>query len=370
MKIKTIESAILDIPLTRPHHLSFGVKTAVNVVIVRVTTEDGSVGTGEAVASAGPSWGEECAETIKLIIDKYAAPELIGQDASNIVTINRRMARRIRGNYFAKAAVEMACYDLLGRALKVPICTLLGGRYQERLALSWSLAIGDVEAELAEARRLIDRGHFIFKIKVGELQPDEDEVRVRRLAKELGGKARLRVDANQAWNEMQSTLMIPVMEDIGIEFVEQPVPRWNLDALARLTARFDIPIMADEAACTQEDASRVVTHAAADILALKLTKAGGFAASRNMAAIAEAAGLPCYIGCFTETGIGTAAYTHFGAATPQVTMGCELFGPLLISEDIIKTKIRYQDGYVYLPDGPGLGVELDEAKVERFLRKV
>lgn len=369
MKIAAIETTVLDIPLTRPHHLSFGTKTEINVCLVRVKTDDGIEGLGEAVASAGPAWGEESIETIQLIIDKYLAPELIGLDPFQIELVNRRMARRARGNLFAKAAVEMACYDVLGKALDQPVYNLLGGLYRDRIPLSWSLASGDADYEIAEAEKYIARGHFIFKIKVGEFEPAVDVARVQRIVAAIGARTRLRVDANQGWDEMAAMASIPALEEAGIELLEQPVPRWNNAALARIARRFDIPIMADEAVCTPHEACNLVKAEAADVFALKLTKAGGIAASKSVAAIAEAAGMPCYIGCMTETGLGTSAYSHFGASTPNVTLGCELFGPLLIAEDIVQTPIRYDKGHVCVNPGPGFGVKLDEAQVKKFRRK-
>jgi muconate cycloisomerase len=127
--------------------------------------------------------------------------------------------------------------------------------------------------------------------------------------------------------------------------------------------------MADESVCTPHDALDLVRHAGADVFALKLAKAGGILPSKTVAGIATAAGIPCYVGCMTETGIGSAAYAHFSASTPAVTLGCELFGPLMIVEDIVREPIRYEDGHILVPTGPGLGVELDEAQVRKFQRK-
>jgi muconate cycloisomerase len=369
MKIVSIETLLLDLPILRPHHLSFGTKLATNPVIVRLRTEGGIEGLGEAVASAGPAWNEESAETIKVVIDRYLAPELIGEEVSQIERINEKMGRRARGNLFAKAAVEMACYDAFGKAVGQPVYNLLGGLYRDRIPLSWSLASGDAGYEIEEAEKKIERGHFIFKIKMGELEIAKDIERIRRIAGAIGSRSRLRVDANQGWDEMTATMAIPVLEELGVELVEQPVPKWNVEGMARLASRFDIPVMADEAVCTVHDAVNLVKAGAADVFALKLTKAGGFASSKGVAAIAKAAGLPCYIGCMTETGLGTSAYSHLGASTPNVTLGCELFGPLLLCEDIVKTPIRYEAGHVCVPSGPGFGIELDEAQVKKYLRK-
>src|SRR6185295_15698390 len=131
------------------------------------------------------------------------------------------------------------------KALDQPVYNLLGGLYRDRIPLSWSLASGDADYEIAEAEKLIARGHFMFKIKVGEHAADVDVPRVQRIAAALGARARLRVDANQGWDEMTAVASIPALEECGIELIEQPVPRWNIAALARIARRFDIPVMAD-----------------------------------------------------------------------------------------------------------------------------
>jgi muconate/chloromuconate cycloisomerase len=370
MKITAVETTLLDIPFVRPHHLSFGTIAEANFVLVRLRTDQGLEGLGEAVTLGGPTWGEESVESIQATIERYLAPELIGQDPFGIEAINQRLARRVRGNLFARSALEMACFDLLGKALDQPLYNLLGGLVRDRLPLSWSLAIGDPAAEIAEAERLMaQQRHFIFKIKVGEQAPETDVRRVGEIARALDGRARLRVDANQGWDELTALATIPKLEPLGVELMEQPVPRWNLEALARIAARVDLPIMADESVCTPHDAIALVVRQAADVFALKLAKAGGILASKAVAAIASAAGLPCYIGCMIETGVGTAAYAHFGASTPVVTLGCELFGPLMLVEDIVQPPIRFGQGDILVPSGPGLGVTLDQALVEKYRRR-
>jgi muconate cycloisomerase len=367
MKITSVETTLLDIPRIRPHHLSFGSYAEASYCLVRVRTDEGLVGLGEVAKSGGPGWNEESVETAQVVIERYLGPGLIGLDPFRLETIHSRMGR-FRGNLFAKAALEMACWDLVGKALGQPLYNLIGGLAQERIPLSWSLASGEPGAEIEEAERLIERGHRIFKVKVGEHEPSADVTRVRQLAEALGGRARLRVDANQGWDELSTLAAVPVFEACAIELLEQPVPRWNLEAMARIAQRADLPIMADESVGTPHDALDLVRRAAADVFALKLAKAGGILPSKVVAGIAVAAGLPCYVGCMTETGIGTAAYAHFTASTPAVTLGCELFGPLMIVEDIVCEPIRYERGEILVPHGPGLGVELDEAQVKRFQR--
>ena len=203
-------------------------------------------------------------------------------------------------------------------------------------------------------------------MKIGAAEPAADVARLERIAAALRGRAVLRVDVNQGWDEPTTLRWLPALEACEIDLLEQPVARWNLDGMARIAAATRLPVMADESLCTPQDAVTLVKRAAADAFALKLTKAGGFSASKKVAAVAEGAGLPCYMGCMIETALGTAAYAHFVAATPNVTLGCELFGPLLLAGDVGRPPIRYADGQVWVPRGPGLGVELDEEQLARY----
>src|SRR5437773_4086492 len=165
MKIADVRIIRADIPVRRPHKMSFTTLEAVNFVFVRLETDEGLVGWGEAACLGGPTWSEESAESVAVTIERYIRPWLLGSDATRIESIRREMARRLQGNPFARAAVEMALWDLAGRALDVPVHRLLGGRVRDRVPLSWSLAVADPEAELQEARTWVARGHRIFKVK-------------------------------------------------------------------------------------------------------------------------------------------------------------------------------------------------------------
>ncbi len=368
MKIAAVEVALIDIPFHLPHKVSFGSIAVQNFAIVQVRTDDGLMGLGEAPSIGGPTWNEESAETVKLVIGRYLAPVLIDEDPFGTERIHERMDLAAKGNYFAKAAVEMAVFDLQGKALAQPVYNLLGGLYRDRIELSWTLSSADAQAEIEEARPLWERGHRIFKLKVGAQDSSRDVARVRRWRMAFP-EARLRLDANQGWDETTTLRAMDALSDCNIEFIEQPIPRWNLDGMARLRERLKVPLMADESVCTPADAVTLVRHKAADAFALKLAKAGGFRPSKQVVGVAVAAGIPCYLGCMRETGIGTAAYAHFGAATRAVSLGCELFGPLMMVDDIIAEPIKYERGAIVIPGGPGLGVHLDRDKLRHYTRK-
>jgi muconate cycloisomerase len=358
-----------DIPVSRPHHMSFTTLTAVNFVFVRIETRDGLVGWGEAACLGGPTWSEESAESIAVTLERYIIPWLVGRDAAQLEALRLEMARRVQGNPFARAAVEMALWDLNGRALGVPVHRLLGGRVRDRVPLSWSLAVGDGEAEVAEARAKVARGHRIFKIKAAAHPVATDVARVRAIREAVGPEVRLRVDANQGWDRPTALRAIRALEPYDLDFVEQPVPRWDLDGLAEIARAVSVPIMADESCGSPQDALAIARRGGVSILALKLTKSAGLAATMAIARIAEAAGLGCYVGCMIETSLGTAAYLHAALAASPVTWGCELFGPLLLRGDVVREPVRYADGCILALDGPGLGVDVDETALEEWTRR-
>ncbi len=369
LSIGDVRLIVADIPVSRPHHMSFTTLTAVNFVFVRIETRDGLVGWGEAACLGGPTWSEESAESIVATLERYVAPWLVGRDATQIEALRLEMARRVQGNPFARAAVDMALWDLNGRALGVPVHRLLGGRVRDRVALSWSLAVAGGDAEVAEARDKVAGGHRIFKIKTAAHPVAEDVARVRAIREAVGPDVRLRVDANQGWDRPTALRAIRAMEPYDLDFVEQPVPRWDLDGLAEIARSVTVPIMADESCGSPQEAMAIARRGGVSILALKLTKSAGLGSTMAIARIAEAAGLGCYVGCMIETSLGTAAYLHVALAASPVTWGCELFGPLLLRGDVVREPVRYADGCILALDGPGLGVEVDETALEEWTRR-
>src|SRR5947207_11445141 len=223
--IADLRIVLAYLPFRRPHHMSFTTLEAVNFVFVRLETSDGLVGWGEAACLGGPTWSEESAESIAATIERYIAPWLRGRDAAHIEALRVEMARRIQGNPFARAAIEMALWDLNGRALGVPVHRLLGGRVRDRVPLSWSLAVTDPKAEVEEARAMVARGHRIFKIKTGAHSLVDDLRRVESIRAAVGPDVSLRVDANQGWDRATAFKAIQAMTPHDLGFVEQPLPR-------------------------------------------------------------------------------------------------------------------------------------------------
>jgi muconate cycloisomerase len=272
-------------------------------------------------------------------------------------------------NNAAKAAIETALFDAVGKTLGVPAALLLGGVVRDRIPVYWTLASGDPEQEIAEAEaKLSARLHNAFKIKIGAQAPEQDIVRLRRLAAALNGRARLIVDANQAWDEPTAVRCLPALAELGIALVEQPLPAWNVAGMTRLRSRTTLPLMADECVFSASDMAMVAQAAAADVVSLKLVKHGGLLNTRKVAAVAEAAGIGLYGGCLLESSIGAAAHLHVFASLRELQWGCEHFGPQILVEDLVTEPLRFEDFHIHLSTGPGLGVTLDQDKLRRFAR--
>jgi muconate cycloisomerase len=369
--IERIEARILDIPTVRPHKLAFGAISRQSPVIVQLWLSDGACGFGEAATIGGPSWNEESPESILHSIENHLAPALLGQTGGHFGAALARMDLACRGNAFAKCAVEMALIDATSRTLGLPAWQLLGGRRQASLPLAWTLASGDIVRDIEEAQlRLQQRRHRIFKLKIGAREPAQDVAHVARIARELEGQATLTVDVNQAWDGATARRWLPPLIDAGVTLIEQPVAKWNVEALATLTTTLGdrAAFMADESVCTPQDAMRLARAQATQVFSLKVAKHGGLLRTLQVAAVAEAADIAWYGGTMLETSIGSAAAAQvFSTLGPQ-HHGCELFGPQLLVDDVVAARMEIRDFELQLPDGPGLGVEVDPAQLARFDR--
>jgi len=369
--VERIEARILDIPTIRPHKLAFGAINRQSPVVVQLWLRNGACGFGEAATIGGPSWNEESPESIRHAIEAYLAPCLLGQDGAAFGHALARMDTFCRGNAFAKSAVEMALIDAVSRTLALPAYQLLGGKRHTSLPLAWTLASGDVRKDLEEAQlRLEQRRHRIFKMKIGARSPADDVAHVSQIARGLEGQATLTVDVNQAWDGSTARRFLPQLIDAGVTLIEQPVAKWNREALQVLSATLGSRacIMADESVCTPQDAMALARDQASQVFSLKVAKHGGLLRTLQVAAVAEAADIGWYGGTMLETSIGSAASAHVFATLGDQHHGCELFGPQLLVDDIVTERMPIIDFELQLPDGPGFGVEVDLGQLDRFDR--
>ena len=368
-KIDQIETLILDIPTIRGHVLSMATMRTQTAVLVRVKFSDGSEGIGEGTTIGGLSYGPESPEGIQSAIETYIAPGLLGRNSDDVNGAIQLIDKLVKGNRIAKTAVEIALWDGLGKRLGVPVSQLFGGAVHERLPVAWTLASGNSETDIAEAQQMIEtRRHNVFKLKIGKRAVRDDVAHVARIKEAVGDAASVRVDINTAWSLQDARWGLRGLQEAGCELVEQPVPARYRRAMAELTRSYEIAVMADEALNGPEDALEVVTAQAADVFAVKIGQSGGLKRASEVIAIGQAAGLGLYGGTMLETGLSTVAALQLCSTVDDLAWGTELFGPLLLTEDILANPIVYRDFCVEIPHGPGIGATLDPDKIDFFRR--
>lgn len=333
---------------------------------MRLHTDEGVSGIGEAPHMAGYSGAGETQATVAIQLRNRLLPVMFGKDPMQIEARQLDLERAVPWNPRAKSAVNMALYDLVGRALNTPVYNLLGGLVRDRVPLSWSVPIMEHDAAVADAEDAVGRGIRILKMKTGHEDPDHDIERFRVVREAVGPEIRMRADANQAWDVNTAIRVIRAMEPFGIEFMEQPVNIWDLDGLAEVRQATNTYIMADESANSPMDVLNLAKKRAVDLISIYINNPGGIINAKKMAIVAEPAGIGCYVGGALEGPIGARACLHFAASTPNVTYGCEMGGQFLLEADIGQEPIGFEDGALLVPHGPGLGGDLDPTKVAQY----
>lgn len=364
---KSIETLIVEIPTIRPHKMAVATMQTQRLVLIKVVTEDGFVGWGEATTIGGLGYGEESPESISTNIATYFAPLLKSLKDLNIAQTMQTLKRQINGNRFAKCAIQTALLDIQAQRLNLPLSELLGGRLRDSLPVLWVLASGNTDKDIAEAKKMIAaKRHNIFKLKIGSRAVEADVEHVLAIKQALGNEVSIRVDVNRAWSELQAIKGIQMLQDGGIDLIEQPCAIDNLDAMQRLTRRFDIAIMADESLMGPHSAYDIARRHGASVFAVKVAQSGGLIEGTEVAKIAQLAGIDLYGGTMLEGPAGTIASAHVFSTFENLAYGTELFGPLLLTEDILKTPLQYENFELKLPTSSGLGIELDLDKIDHL----
>jgi muconate cycloisomerase len=352
--ISNISARIVDIPTVRPHKFSFGTINQLSCVIVRLETRDGAVGWGEATTIGGASWNEESPESIFHAIHHYLIPALLDKCVHSFEAALEFMDLRCKGNYFAKSAMEQAMIDASARQRNMPAFQLLGGAVRSALPVAWTLASGNVLRDIEEAQQALSmKLHNTFKLKIGARTPS--------------------ADVDQAWDTNTAMRYLPDLIAAGVALIEQPVERWNTYGLQQVSRLAGTAlVMADESVCTSHEAFALASQHACQVVSLKIAKHGGLLRTKQVATIARAAGIGWYGGTMLETSLGSAAALSIFNTLPGVHHGCELFGPRLLVDDIVKIPLKYENFEVSLPTDAmslvGFGVEVDEKQIERFDR--
>jgi muconate cycloisomerase len=369
MKIKRIEPIAVSLPMAKPIKMSFEeVKSAENV-LVRLETTDGVVGWGGAATA--PTMTGETVESMTAAI-RHLAPRLEGMAADNIAAVMAHAGNFLFGNQSAKSAIEMALQDALGRARGVPVYDLLGGKRRDRVALLRLVGTGKgTAADIEELQRRKAEGHVAFKIKVGVADARADAERSRAICSSLnsGHGLLLCADANQGFSVDGAIEYVRAVEDTPIEFFEQPVAAHDVEGMARVARASRVKIGCDEGLHSIEDLKRHHAAGAAAGFSLKTIKLGGIKPVVDAALLCDRLGLKVNLASkMAETGISTAALLHIAAAVPAMDWGITL-SSLELVDDILKKPIAAANGHVTVPTGPGLGIEVDEAKVRRYSRE-
>lgn len=359
---------------TRFHH--FGRRSRVTpkrptpileYLLVTIETDEGVVGVGESQVDIG--FFGHTLEDVQAAVDDYLGPQLVGLDP-----FDREHLMSVidfRGNSCAKAGIDLALHDLIGRALGVPVSTLLGGRHTERVRAAVEIAGGAPDAMARECLRFQQLGVHAFKAKIGgHVKDDADRLRAMREA--IGPDAELRADANQGYEVKEAIRLCRLTEryEVDLSYLEQPVAAWDLPGMAVVRASVDVPIAADEACYTPQDAYKIASQGAADLLVIKSGKAGGLLQAKKIIAVAEATGLGCTLGTAFGLGVEMAAKLHLAASSPSVRDTVEfteigLHDNLLAPPDGPALALPVDAAGIVVPHGPGLGVLLDDEKVAR-----
>jgi L-alanine-DL-glutamate epimerase-like enolase superfamily enzyme len=365
VRIKSIEPMAVSLPMKKPVTMAGETVTRADNVLVRIESDNGLVGWGEA-ASAPTMTGETTASMTAAVA--HMAPALLQGAADDFTAIAAAMDAAMYGNSGAKAAIEIALHDLIGRAAGRPLHALFGGKVRGRIPLLAVIGSTDEAADLREAQERWAAGYRAFKIKVGLAPPEADAARTRAVCRML--KARdepclVSADANQGFSLDEALRYTAALGDCDLDFFEQPVRADDLDAMARIAAASSVPIGADEGIHSQHDIERHHARRAAAGVSLKAIKLGGVRAGLEACRLCDRLGMKVNISCKTgESSVASAAALHVAAAVPRLAWGLTLTSHGL-AEDVAREPLRIEGGHAVVPDGPGLGIEIDEQRLRR-----
>jgi muconate cycloisomerase len=364
VKIKAIEPIAVSLPMKKPVQMAGETVTRADNVLIRIETEDGVVGWGEA-ASAPTMTGETVASMMAAV--EHMAPALRGRTPEDFAGAAAAMDARIYGNSGAKAAIEIALHDIVGRAAGQPVYALLGGKRRSRIPVLAVVGSEDAAADVCEAQARFAAGYRAYKIKVGLGSAEADAERTRGICIALKTDAKdclVSADANQGFGVEAALRYVRAVADCGLDFFEQPIDARDLDSLARIAAASRVPIGADEGIHSQHDIERHHAHGAKGV-SLKAIKLGGLRAMLDASRLCERLGMAVNISCKTgESSVASAAALHAAAAAPAIAWGLTVTSPGL-AEDVAVEPLRIDRGHVEVLDGPGLGIEVDERRVRR-----
>jgi L-alanine-DL-glutamate epimerase-like enolase superfamily enzyme len=360
IKIDRIDVYRMNIPLSYPFVISLETITQAYNIALRITASNGISGFGECspYRTIAGETQDSCFAVAPLL-----ARALEGQNPLDLGTCNRLMNQAISGNRCIKSAFDLALYDLAAQTAGLPLYAYLGGDPNKSLKTDMTVGIGSPEKMAATAKQYLDEGFYAIKLKLGTTVA-ADLARVKAVRNAIGNELPLRVDANQGWDLVTAAQTLQGLAAFGIEYCEEPIPANQFMNLPELRRQTPIPIMADESCFDHHDALRLVQLQACDYFNIKLSKAGGIHNAIKIAHIAEAAGMSCQVGCFSESRLGISALAHFAMAAAAVTQ-FDMDAPLMLALDPVEGGVVYgKGGSISVPDAPGIGAKLPDAYLQ------
>lgn len=353
MKITDIKIGEISVPLITPFKTALRTVTSINDIIVEVHTDTGHIGYGEAPPT-GVITGDTRGGIIGALQD-HIIKSIVGMEIEDVEGIMAKLDASVVGNYSAKAAIDIAVYDLFAQLYNAPLYKLFGGNKKE-IYTDVTISVNDPEEMARDSMKAVERGFRTLKTKVG-VDPSKDLERMKAIRKAVGYDVEIRIDANQAWKPQEAVNIIRQMEDAGIqlELVEQPVAAHDIEGLKYVTDHVSVPVMADESVFSPEDALKIMQNKAADLINIKLMKTGGLHQALKICSMAEIYGVECMIGCMLESKVSVNAAVHLAAAKRIITK-IDLDGPALCSEDPIIGGSIFEGNKITLSNDPGLGI--------------
>ena len=370
------------VPTRRDHGWASKMQSPIGYhAIAKIETSDGIVGWGES--PAGETWGGadgrqygESPETVRHMVEQHLFPAIKDMSPFHIANIHQRMDKVVKGHPYAKAIIDMAIYDIAGKATGRPVCDLLGGDFRDSIEVTHSLGIMELDRCIDEAKVAVKEGALTIKCKTG-LEPDRDIELVRRIREEVSSSVKIRVDGNERYASVSEAVRVTkAQEEYGVFICEQPL--MGAEMLSRVAERISIPVMADESAWTCQDIIDLHNAKAAECFSCYVTKPGGLYRAKQQGDLAQTLHMHCDIGGSVELGIGNAANLHLGAALsnawlpsvcpvskPKGRPGPEIAG-IYYLDDIITESFEFKDGRVFRPKGAGLGITVDEDKIREY----
>src|SRR3990172_1488297 len=363
--VRSVDVFPTKLHLKEPFRVAYEVEEDAWNILVRLTTAEGEVGWGNACPDPEVT-GETPASVLKTL--RKLTPRVVGEDAHRINRVNYIMEEVVGGNLTAKAGVNLALYDILGKEAGLPVTKMLGG-FKDRIQTSISIGILPLEETVGKAKAHVAQGFKVLKLKCG-LDPEDDIRRAIAVREAVGRDILLRLDANQGYDVGTAVRVVDALENIygvDIELIEQPTPAGELAQLKEVTGASSVPIMADESVQSILDTFVVTAGQMADLINIKLMKTGGITGALRVNHIAQAGGIPAMVGCMSESIVSVAAGLHFACSQRNIEYA-DLDSHFDFERDLAKGGASFEEGYLYPLDRPGYGLEVDEAYVEALGR--